>query len=668
MRLGAIQSQLQYVYLIILIIHLFIENKIVKLDDLFETLLKKDNKLNRNSNRRRTKDSARERKKNELPPVLMPKFPSQRLVRKKKSNDKIDQKWTDREDEEGIPQCPTDKFLEDEEELGAEQWNVDRCQEPEEEEDNLKQPVPEKPSLVLEKPIRPEKSQANQKGKENRSARSEHRKRGTESDRNKKVDTKRRISKRSSAENIFSEEGGGGGRQSLRKSRKVTTKKVQIKTNNNNVVKSIQQPTPSQDPPNISSSPDNKPDRLINNCGGPEKSTDEKVRKPPVPPTPPVVPPTPPTTGTPIAQTPPLQVSITMKRDQGSAGMKPKTASSAQTSQRFDTQKKKRKNGFLKSVYRKTKFWGRKSDCVADPTIEMLAKSYVPPEYDKRNELDFRPDIKKWFSSYPVNDYVTRVKTNLATSKDDIFVNNRPFWLTRQPGDESIPKVRIQLHKPLKQMYLKCPTEILPKQNRQIPFNDPKTQNWKLLKMVDKSIGIEDDDTARVPEKDQAAKDKAKENELKRVTANTFHATMMFEVEKLIWDEQQKKKDPDPKRRQLKKDVEPKSSLEDEPPSGKRVTWSFPQKPAVEKVQKLLKKPDISIVPECVYEYQLQTYNRKLRPHPDKFKNRDFATFDYIVGISKIPRKATAIPASSSSATSVSSKSVTKSSSTEGKK
>ncbi|CAL2029135.1 unnamed protein product [Caenorhabditis brenneri] len=41
MRLGSIQSQLQYVFLIVLIITLFIEDKIIKKDELFESLLNK---------------------------------------------------------------------------------------------------------------------------------------------------------------------------------------------------------------------------------------------------------------------------------------------------------------------------------------------------------------------------------------------------------------------------------------------------------------------------------------------------------------------------------------------------------------------------------------------------------------------------------------------------
>ncbi|EGT38241.1 hypothetical protein CAEBREN_05803 [Caenorhabditis brenneri] len=41
MRLGSIQSQLQYVFLIVLILQAFIEEKVIKRDKLFETLLKK---------------------------------------------------------------------------------------------------------------------------------------------------------------------------------------------------------------------------------------------------------------------------------------------------------------------------------------------------------------------------------------------------------------------------------------------------------------------------------------------------------------------------------------------------------------------------------------------------------------------------------------------------
>uniref|UniRef100_A0A1I7TF48 Tyrosine-protein phosphatase domain-containing protein n=1 Tax=Caenorhabditis tropicalis TaxID=1561998 RepID=A0A1I7TF48_9PELO len=133
----------------------------------------------------------------------------------------------------------------------------------------------------------------------------------------------------------------------------------------------------------------------------------------------------------------------------------------------------------------------------------------------------------------------------------EIFINKRPFWLTRHPSDVT-PKVRIQLHRPLKQMYLGNRASILPKWRRTEAFGDPQRDTWSSLANIDKHIGV--------------GEDPKKEKELARICANTFHATLMFKADK----QDQKKVEIPPRdgkkdtaRRAPRKDPVLKSSIDD---------------------------------------------------------------------------------------------------------
>lgn len=615
------------------------------------------------------------KKKSELPPILLPKFPSQKQLKKKNSDDKMDRK----EDDESTPMCPSDKAIED----GDDMIVVEKHEEQEEEqvddtqdyappeqpivEENPKKPAPEKPPIASDKKVRTDRSQMKPRVKEGLSGRSQNRKTRKLAAPTDKADSKRRsgLNRRPSCEDLFSEDGKDG-RKSMKRSIKINTRK------RGNQQKAPPEPQNPPNPnPNPADSPDAKPDRSLRNAV-PEKSTDEKGKRAntpqPVAQTPPSLTPNLPP---PIHTPPPPGVFPSLKKDQKEQGSAPKSQIGMSSSNRFDpaAKKKKKKRGFLKNVYKKTKFWGRKSDCVADPTTEMLAKSYVPPEYDAKNKRDFLPEVKTWFAQYKEDDMGLRAKTNPCSGEKEIFLNNRPFWLTPQPDDEAPPKVRIQMHRPLKLLFAKNTIELLPKYSRPAnSFLDPKITKWKSLKQIDKSIGVEDSDSARMT---REAKEKAKENELKRVTANTFHSTVMFEEEKLRNDE--KKKEHDSK--DAKKDTDcPKSSLENEPPSAKRVAWKPHESIGNNDEMKKLQPGE--------YIQKLYLYNRKNRPTPkiptakesavqpyidvNQFIHRDFKAVHYTMGKARILRKPVVTP--TQSAASVSSKSATVSSSMEDNK
>ncbi|PIC43346.1 hypothetical protein B9Z55_004123 [Caenorhabditis nigoni] len=120
MRLGAIQSQLQYVYLIILIIHLFIENKIVKRDELFETLLKKYADVTRKvtkaimdeeerKQRQRKKEEAKEAKEREKEAQWEKFRDRERETKKENDKEKDKEKDTKKEKEMEAPALREDK-------------------------------------------------------------------------------------------------------------------------------------------------------------------------------------------------------------------------------------------------------------------------------------------------------------------------------------------------------------------------------------------------------------------------------------------------------------------------------------------------------------------------------------------------------------------------------
>ena len=124
---------------------------------------------------------------------------------------------------------------------------------------------------------------------------------------------------------------------------------------------------------NQAASPDGKRERS-RIMAVPERAMDEKGRKAaatgaqPIAQTPPGHTPTLPPpiqTPPPPGGFPPLKKE---QKDQGSGGQRSNMG--RLSSKGFDpAAKKRKKRGFLKNVYKKTKFWGRKSDCVADPSV-----------------------------------------------------------------------------------------------------------------------------------------------------------------------------------------------------------------------------------------------------------------------------------------------------------
>ncbi|EGT54189.1 hypothetical protein CAEBREN_20062 [Caenorhabditis brenneri] len=216
-----------------------------------------------------------------------------------------------------------------------------------------------------------------------------------------------------------------------------------------------------------------------------------------------------------------------------------------------DGNNNREKSKFRQTVHKFTKFWSRKSDCVANPSPETLSKCYVRAEYGVLPS-DYQPDLKNM-----PEDLKKSTPSEKAyppqPSAPTVFVNGRPFWLIRDRTE--IPKVRIQLHRPLKQMYQGNPTSILPQWRRTEPFFDPRTDPLCRMMQIDQVMGVEGDKT----------------KELNRVCANTFHATIMFETDKLAWDEKLKKlgltkpgeQKKNTQKRMGKKEMCPKSSIEE---------------------------------------------------------------------------------------------------------
>uniref|UniRef100_A0A1I7TU75 DNA topoisomerase I n=1 Tax=Caenorhabditis tropicalis TaxID=1561998 RepID=A0A1I7TU75_9PELO len=433
--------------------------------------------------------------------------------------------------------------------------------------------------------------------------------------------------------------------------KKETTKRMPVKSN---APKSFGGSTP--DALSNPIAPPKKPDR--SSRGPAEKSVDEKPKKGPAQ----------------AAQIPPIQKQPGVKKESND-GVSQKTNTSTKS---LDPSKRKKNKGFFKKVYKKTMFWKRENDYYIDPSIENLCKSYVPPEYNEKNSKDFKPNPDDYFKHFAEVDCRERVKSNPSSTPKEIFINNRPFWL-QSALDEHIPKVQIQLHRPLKQLYSKSPTEIYPKFTRTEPFLDPRTVYIMSLKEIDKSIGVEELKTGLVKEASREQKekeftreqrDKAKEKELKRVSANTFYGTMMFEVDKIAWEEKQKQSEGEAKKQKSARD--------------KLVIKFPPEAPKDPKDPKVAEDPKSK-----VYIYKLYTYNRKDRQTPTvkitknkenveqkEFRcgSRKFTEVEYRVGERQRPRnekpKTPAPPSStSSSGASASSKSITnKTSSAEPKK
>ncbi|CAO4360988.1 unnamed protein product [Caenorhabditis nigoni] len=604
-------------------------------------------------------------KENELPPALLPKFPSHKSLRRRSSGEAI----------EVTPMYPSDQYINenDENEMTRElerekaenHWEegllvIDELQLKEEEmeqqqkemqenahaspsdqnslEANQKKMKQEKVEKC-EKPVEKKVDKASARDK--KSGRSEDRKKNKKdvasSDEKKSNEDKNKgvgLRKKASAEDANSDEFRKSGRKSKRLKKSVFKPPVQ---------KPGQPPT--QGPTSIYQLPmvaAPKNERSLKLNVGEPKSYDDRGKKlgaypkkdgqkgPAIP----AKSPLPGTPGTEIQKNPQL----------------PPTPQQLQQQQQLQLMQKKRRVGFLKNVYQKTKFWGRKADCVADPSMDFLSKSYVKPDYDPNNPTDFLPELSA--SKILSDEEWAKRNSNIRCSKEEVFINMRPFWLTRTINDTT-PKVRIQLHRPLKQMYQGNPSCILPKLSRTETFCDPKKDSIVAMKTIDPLIGV---DLNYVPKDAKDQKDQ-KDKELNRVCANTFHATIMFETEKISWDTRKKKSEYEGKQdtqRRGKKEKAQKSSFEEgkEQNSKPNVTFEFP------------------------LEWELQIYNRKHRPQT-KYPNgatvenrRRFAGMKYGLKPTK-DRKDNKVKARSPSGGPVSANSTSsnsQSSSAEGKK
>ncbi|KAF1760988.1 hypothetical protein GCK72_009241 [Caenorhabditis remanei] len=170
-----------------------------------------------------------------------------------------------------------------------------------------------------------------------------------------------------------------------------------------------------------------------------------------------------------------------------------------------------KKKSFFKNIFDKTKSWMRKSDDVAQPTKEMLFKSYVSPEYDMNNPVDFTPDPSSYLKKILTRKEIERVSKNARCEREDVFINNRPFWIHRT-NEDVIPKCKLLSHTGLIAQHsqdAQCFLRGLPE--RATTYN-PKGDSLEKMMAIDKVIGVDPTDPT-------------KEKELKRVTSNTFFST-----------------------------------------------------------------------------------------------------------------------------------------------
>ncbi|KAF1768959.1 hypothetical protein GCK72_000772 [Caenorhabditis remanei] len=475
---------------------------------------------------RKAKAPTEESNKNNLPAALLPKFPSQKILKKKSSDDTIEVApmvtpeqipfTYDDEDKEKAenhweePMLVIDELQDNENELERqmqqlrevemqEAVHVSPVDQPSVDSNAKKSSQPEKPAVPVDrkvdKPSGREKKSDRMKNKKERSLSSDEKKSAGEKNPNPVM-----LKKKASAENANSDEVM---RKSARKSKR--QKKSAFKP-------VVQKPgcPPSQGPTSIyqvvPACP--KTDRSLKLPIAEQKSYDDRGRKARRDPQPPA--PKPPPAKSPLPSNAALTAGAQAQGAQGPPGAL--GAPGPQGAPR-------KKIAFMKNVLKKTKFW-RRADCVADPSQEMLTKLYVKPDYDTMNPYDFVPDLQEC----QIYEYDIRKRlVNTCCGRDEVFINKRPFWLNRTATDV-IPKVRIQLHRPLKQMYLGNPASVLPKLSRPETKYEPSTVPLEMLVALDPMFGI--DLSGKTP----------KENELNRVCANTFHATIQFEMEKQAWD------------------------------------------------------------------------------------------------------------------------------------
>uniref|UniRef100_A0A1I7UR72 C2H2-type domain-containing protein n=2 Tax=Caenorhabditis tropicalis TaxID=1561998 RepID=A0A1I7UR72_9PELO len=256
-----------------------------------------------------------------------------------------------------------------------------------------------------------------------------------------------------------------------------------------------------------------------------------------------------------------------------------------------------KKKSFFKNMLDKTRSWMRKSDDVAQPTKEMLFKSYVNPEYGIPNSNDFHPDPTNFLGL----DLDPRLK-NARCGATEVFINNRPFWVHRT-NEDVIPKSKLLAHNALVAQHAlnnACFLKELPRKT----FFDPKKETLERLMAVDKVFGL-----------DESTKG------WKRVTANTFMGTCQMHAFKNTVEG----------KRRLEEFEATKHLVPEEKKAGV-VFPNFPWPPPPEKKEEGIEKT------VTVTGLVLNSYLRKARPIPGKsreFKQSSHVAFEPVKRASK---------------------------------
>ncbi|ULU03398.1 hypothetical protein L3Y34_002749 [Caenorhabditis briggsae] len=271
-----------------------------------------------------------------------------------------------------------------------------------------------------------------------------------------------------------------------------------------------------------------------------------------------------------------------------------------------------KKKSFFKSIFAKTKFWMRKSDDVAQPTKEMLFKSYVNPEYDMNNPADFVPDPRPLFSKI---DWELRLR-NSRCEPDLVFINNRPFWIHRT-NDDVIPKVKLLGFNGLvaqhEQTNGTCYLKELPKRM----FYDPKKAPIEKLIAMDKMIGVDPTDPN-------------KEKELQRVTSNTFFGTCHMQGYRISVEGKKKLEEFEAK--YAKEAQQTNDEIKKSGCGAPKVTFQLSITPPPSVIHQP-KDPSIAEKSLRGSHPQMATYNRKERPTPGS--SRVFVARDMVLEITK---------------------------------
>ncbi|CCD69914.2 DUF5523 domain-containing protein [Caenorhabditis elegans] len=534
-------------------------------------------------------------KKMELPPTLMPKFPSEKIRKQHKSpppKGTLAYEEYDPEEEERIDliwDMSLEEVCESEEHSQYDDWlgptslddqnsKLERPklepEQPEKLERPLARPQPPPPAIPVVKKISKQNTKDKKSGritdrkihKKKDAATQDDNKKSPE-DKKKVVGTKKGSTEDASSDNLYNGKVPSGRKSKLQK--KSTSQQPVQKTTRSHPSVYLQ--------PTLA-----RTDRSLKLPPADQKSVDERPRKA----TTKIVQPQQPCRGGPgQLQKHPSKVV----QQPGAPGATPVASKPNQREQA---------EGLFKKIYKK-KNSRAVSDCTVERMKEILTKSYVLPEYNPNDPIDFSPDLPK--KLFDEETWKLRM-SNKGAIRNDVFLNNRPFWLARD-GTEQVPRVLIQMHRPLKQMHSGNPASIQPKLHRTDPFLDPKEDALERLKIVDKAIGVDPLE---------------KEKEMKRLCANTFHGTLMFEVDQRQYDTEQQKK---AEAEGLK--LDPKRSKPNVKEKDQKSPFEEPRKVA------------FNVSDKCT----LHVYSRKRRPLTNPGKSERFTEKKYTRGERKIRKK-----------------------------